>query len=527
MQVVFTVFRFGFFAMNPLRFLAIVAAAFLCGCAAGPDFAPPAAPVVESFTSGPLPDKTAETETRGGAAQKFAHGENVPAEWWALFRCKALDRLVASSLAMNPGLEAARAALRAAEENLSAGEGAFLPRLDGEANISRQKQSGNGSTAASRPAFTLYNASVSVSYPLDVFGGVRREVEGLEALKEAQRFELEAARLALAANVATAAIQEAALRAQIAATQDIIGNERKLLDLLKKQFEAGAVAKSAVLAQEAELAQTLASLPPLEKQLQQTRHQLAALAGRFPGEPLEATFDLADLHLPETLPVSLPSQLVEQRPDIKAATARLNAASAAIGVATANMLPQITLTGGYGISAQTIASLFSPGTAVWSIGAGLLQPLFHGGELLHKKRAKEAEFDQAAAEYRGVVLSAFQEVADALRAVQMDAEAFKAQAAAEQSASESLKLTREQFSAGAVSYASLLSAQQALEKARIARAQAEARRYSDTVALFAALGGGWWNRDQKTEAVNQAEHSGSKTFSPAPTAKRNFAKGRQ
>lgn len=509
-----------------------LAAFLLSGCAVGPDYTTPAAPEAKAYAPDGLPGKTAGIDSRSGAEQQFVAGSAIPAAWWELFRSTPLNKLLVRALEANPDLLAARASLREAEENLYAGEGAFFPSLDGSAGATRQKTSNNGSSGGNHVPYTLYNTSVSLSFPLDVFGGIRREVEGLEALKEMQRFELEAAYITLTGNVVTAAIQEASLRAQIVATQEIVASERKQLDLLKKQFDAGAVAKAAVLAQQTSLAQTLATLPPLEKQLAQTRHELSALAGQLPSEDLGATFDLADLHLPETLPVSLPSQLVEQRPDIKAATAQLHAATAAVGVATANMLPQITLTGGYGISATQLASLFSPGTALWSFGAGLLQPIFHGGELLHKKRASEAGLDRAMAQYQSTVLAAFQNVADALRAVQSDAEAYKAQVTAERAAADSLKLAEQQYAAGAISYLSLLTSQQALEQTKIARAQAEARRYADTAALFIALGGGWWNRDQEAgnaEAVpvEQNTEKEKETQAPGPLPLKRYNFGRR
>lgn len=482
----------------------------MVGCAAGPDFQKPAAPDVQAFTSG-SPNQTAETEGLGGAAQKYEHGAEVPSEWWALFRSEALNNLIAKAIANNPTLQAAEASLREAQENLYASQGSFFPQLDGSLGTTRSKSSSSGTanSGTSMPSFSLYNASVTVAYPLDVFGSISRQVEQVEALKDVQKYQLEAAYIALTSNVVTAAIQEASLREQIAATKDIIQDERKQLDLLERQFELGAVAKAAVLAQEAELAQTLATLPELEKQLSQTRNQLAALTGQFPNQDLGVAFNLSELHLPESIPLSLPSQLVEQRPDIQAATAQLHVASAGVGVATANMLPQITLTGSTGVSAVQLANLFSPGTAVWSIGAGLLQPLFHGGELLHTKRASEAAFDKAAAQYRSTVLTAFQNVADALRALEYDAEALKAQVAAKKAAEDSLSLAREQFNAGAISYLSLLTAEQALEQTKIGLVQAQARRYADTAALFVALGGGWWNRDRG---------SGPKHESPVPAS---------
>jgi NodT family efflux transporter outer membrane factor (OMF) lipoprotein len=477
----------------------------LTGCAVGPDFEKPKAPDVQAYDVRGLPATTVGAGDGGAAsaAQRFVPGAGIPSEWWVLFRSEDLNRLIEKALQANPDLQAAEAALREAQENVYASEGAFWPSLDGGMNATRKKTSNAGLSApgGSTPSFSIYNTSVDVSYPLDVFGGIRREVEGVEAQKDVQQFALEAAKITLTSNVVTAAIQEASLRAQIAATQEIADDERKQLGLLKQQFELGGIAKPAVLAQEATLAQTLTALPALEKQLAQTRHQLQALAGRFPSEELDARFTLESLYLPETLPLSLPSQLVEQRPDIQAATAQLHAASAAIGVATANMLPQITLTGSYGLSAVQLASLFAPGSAAWSIGAGLLQPLFRGGELLHQKRASEAAFDKAAAQYRSTVIGAFQNVADTLRALESDADALKAQVAADRSAEDSLKLAREQFKAGATSYLSLLTSEQTRDQARIALVQAQARRFADTAALFQALGGGWWH--QKTDDRSQ------------------------
>lgn len=471
----------------------LAAALLLGGCAAGPDFEPPAAPDVQAFVPEGVPEKTAGAETEGGASQTFASGQDIPFEWWTLFHSEPLNKLVAKALEANPGLEAARASLREAEENVSAGKGSFFPSIDGSTSGTREKMSGVA-MGNNIPAYTIYNASVSVSYALDVFGGTRREVESLEALADVQRYELEAAYLTLTSNVVTAAIQEASLREQIAAIQDVIRAQEKQLELTKRQFSLGAVGKPAVLAQEATVAQTRATLPPTEKLLAQTRHLLAVLLGQFPGQELGLTLDLSTLTLPETLPLSLPSQLVEQRPDVKAATAQMHAASAAIGVATANMMPKFVLSGSYGINAGQLADMFSPGSAIWNIGGSLLQPLFRGGELLHKKRASEAAFEKTAAMYRRTVLSAFQNVADTLRALQTDADTLKAQQASERAAADNLKVSRDQFNAGATSYLSLLTAEQAYQAARVYLIQARAQRFADTAALFQALGGGWWNR---------------------------------
>ena len=470
-------------------------------------FQGPSPPSASAYSPDGLPVKTVGSDTQGGAAQTFAPGGDIPAAWWVLFRSEQLNRLILKALASNPDLQAAEASLREAQENLYASQGSLFPSLSGSADTTRRKaaQSGSGANGRDAPSFSLYNTSVSISYPLDVFGGIRRQIEGVEAQKNVQRYALEAAYITLTSNVVTTAIQEASLRAQIATTRDIIADERKQLELLKRQFELGAVAKVDVLTQESQLAQTLATLPGLERQLAQTRHLLAALIGQFPNEDIGATFDLNQLHLPETLPLSLPSQLVAQRPDVRAAAAQLQAASAAIGVATANMLPQFTLTGSYGLSATQMADLFSPGAALWSVGAGLLQPIFRGGELHHKKKASEAAYERAAAQYRSTVLAAFQNVADSLRALELNAEALKAQVAAERAAVDSLKLAREQFNAGAISYLSLLTAEQAHERTKIGLVQAQAARFADTAALFAALGGGWWNRPEAAIATPGSE----------------------
>ena len=324
-------------------------------------------------------------------------------------------------------------------------------------------------------------------------GAPGRTVESYAAAADYQRFELAAAYLSLTANVVTAAIQEASLRAQIAATQQIVDIEANELKVLSAQLALGGVAGGAVLAQQATLAQARATLPPLQKQLAQQRNQLAVLSGRPPSEDIGAEFDLAQLKLPGELPVSLPSQLVSQRPDIRASESQLHQANAQIGVATANELPQISLTGSFGSTASPAGALFGPGTEIWSIGGSLAQKLFDGGTLLHQRRAAVAAHDEAAAQYRNTVLSAFQDVANALRALQSDADALAADVAAQDAADRSLALSREQYQYGAISYTTLLNAEQTALQTHVTLVQAEAARYADTAALFQALGGGWWN----------------------------------
>jgi NodT family efflux transporter outer membrane factor (OMF) lipoprotein len=493
---------------KPIIKLAVVTAVavLVTGCAVGPDFQKPAPPAVKGYTAEPLPARPSSTD-----AQQFVEGRDIPAQWWTLFHSPALNQLVEQSLKANPNLQAAQATLRQAQENVYAAEGTLFPSVNANGSVVREKSNGaqNGQRFPGS-LFTLYNASVSVSYGIDLFGIARRGLESVEAQQEFERFQLEGAYLTLTSNVVTTAVQEASLRAQIAATREIIDAEAQQLDMLQKQYSVGAVSQSSVLAQQTALAQTRASMPQLEKQLTQIRNQLGALAGYFPSENGAAEFDLEMLQLPQELPVSLPSKLVEQRPDIRAAESQLHAASAKIGVATASMLPQLTLSANAGSVANSAGDLFSTGSGIWSVGAGLLQPIFRGGTLLHQKRAAVAAYDAAAAQYRSVVLSAFKDVANVLDALQSDTRIFEAQTAAAQSAADSLDITRKQYQIGAASYLALLNAQRAYQQTRIALAQARATRYADTAALFQSLGGGWWNRDdgavqtgQKNSGVNK------------------------
>jgi NodT family efflux transporter outer membrane factor (OMF) lipoprotein len=329
---------------------------------------------------------------------------------------------------------------------------------------------------------------------MDIFGGNRRALEGFKAKVDYQDFELEAARQTLTANVVTTAIMKASLQEQIDVTKAILAAEQGQLDVIQKQFELGAVSKTEVLAQETELAMTKAGMPPLEKQFDLNRHALSVLIGQFPGDGKLPEFSLESLHLPEELPVSLPSNLAHQRPDIRASEALLHQACAAVGVATANLYPQITLSAGYGFQAVSTDILFNGESVVWNLGAGLLQPIFHGGELTAKRRSAIAAYDQAAAQYRQTVLKAFQDVADVLRALETDARTLQAQAEAEAAAKSALALIEKQYELGAVSYPALLIAQRDYQKTRINVVAARAQRYADTAALFQALGGGWWNR---------------------------------
>ena len=476
----------------------------LAGCAVGPNFERPAAPDVEGYTSTPLPAKTASAEVTGGEAQHFVQDLDIPGQWWTLFHSEALNTLIAQALRNNPTLPAAEAALRLAWENVYAAEGAFFPTAVASYSPSRNKTAtGVVFTAASSgpPFFTLHTAQVVVTYAPDVFGGTRREVESLTATTEFQRFQLEAAYLTLTSNVVAAAVQEASLRGQIAATEEIIKIESESLGILRKQLELGQVAGADVAAVEATLAQAQATLSPLQKQLALQRDLLTALIGRFPSQEPSEKFELASLQLPQELPVSLPSNLVEQRPDIQSVAAQLHAASALIGVAIAAQLPQFTLTANAGTVANQIGQLFiTPETAFWTVAGNVAQTIFDAGTLLHKKRAADAAFDEAAAMYRSTVITAFQNVADALHALQSDAETLKAAYAAERAAFRSLEIARRQLQLGAIGYLGLLTTENTYQTALIALVQAQAARYADTAALFQALGGGWWNREDVAPA---------------------------
>jgi NodT family efflux transporter outer membrane factor (OMF) lipoprotein len=473
-------------------------AAFLTACAVGPDYRAPEAPTAGAYSERPQLERTEAAAVHGGEAQRFEAGAEISADWWRLFGSAALDELIRTALAGHPTLEAAQAALRQAQENLNAQYAVLYPSVDASLLARRQRTSGAAFGIPTLPGnvFNLYNASVNVSYAIDLAGGARRELEALQAGIEFQRFQLEAAHLSLTSNIATTAFREASLREQIRATREIVDAQDRQVQLVEKQFALGAIARSDVLGQRTQLAQTRANLPPLEKALAQTRNQLAVLIGKFPSEAMLPELDLGAFRLPQALPMSLPSDLVRQRPDIRAAEAILHQTNARIGVAQALMFPQLTLSGSYGTAATRAGNLFDPGTQLWNIGANLLQPIFHAGQLQARERGAVAAYDQAFAQYRQTVLGAFQNVADVLNALEFDAAALKAQAEAEAAARESLEVTRMQLQFGAASYLALLNAQRQYEQARIGLVQAQAARYADTAALFQALGGGWWKRGE-------------------------------
>ena len=480
-----------------LSVAALTAPLLTSACVVGPNFHQPAPPPVSSYTATPQETTVATRAVPGGEAQHFVSGADIPAEWWTLFHSKALNALIEQALANNADLKAAQAAILVAHESTRAQRGAYYPQVSLGPSFTRQKDPSQ--TLAPVPAnnaslYSLITPQVSVSYVPDVFGLNKRSVEAAAANEQASRYEMIATDITLSANVAQSVITEASLEDQIQTTSDLIATNREMLSLLQFQKSKGYIAGTDIAAQQAQLAQLEATLPPLLKQRDQERNLIAVLTGGYPSQLQSEKFTLAGFALPSELPLSLPSTLVEQRPDVLQAQANLHAASAQIGVATAARLPNIALSGNAGSNALAIGQIFGPGTGFWNIGASLLAPIFDGGTLLHEQRASRFAYEQTAQQYRGTVLNAFQNVADSLAAIQHDAETLKATAAAADAAKASLDLSRMQHKGGYAAYLSVLSAAQAYQQARLSLVQAEADRFTDTAALFQALGGGWWHR---------------------------------
>lgn len=502
---------------------ALIAGSFavLSACAVGPDFKRPAAPGATDYGSASVPRSTtgadaaatvpadsaatvaakgaapAEVRIAGGGPQSFVGGMDIPGEWWNLFQSTKLDHLVEQALKANPNVGAAQAALRQAHELYLAERTSYFPNVQGSFGGDRSEFPTNtltSPTVASSSTYTLYTAQLTLSYAPDVFGATRRAVEMAKAEENGTRFQLEATYLTLSSNVVVTAVQEASLRGQIDATERLLLLQHRLTETVQHQRVLGTASDLDVLAQESSEAQTAQTLPPLQKQLGQTRDALTALLGRLPSDEPEETFRFEDLTLPRDVPVSLPSKLIEQRPDVRQAEENMHAASAAAGVALANMLPQFAITADVGSGALKLGKLFTPYTGFWDLGASLTQTLFDAGALLHKHRAADAALDQAGAQYRAAVILACQNVADTLRALQADADALKASADAERAARTTFYLAERQRALGTISVVAVLNAEQAYRQAELALVQAQANRYADTAGLFQSLGGGWWNR---------------------------------
>jgi len=493
--------------MRVSRLTAGALMAALTACAVGPNFKRPAPPPATGYGNASAGQTAATRDAAytgangaGGDAQRFVAGMDIPNQWWTLFRSAKLNRLVEQALAGNPNVSAAQAALRQAHELYLAQRTSFFPSAQGNFGGNRSEFPANtltSPTVASSSTYTLYTAQLTLSYAPDIFGATRRQVEIAKAQDDSARFQLEATYLTLSSNVVVTAIQEASLRGQIAATERLLQLEHQLTGFVQQQRHLGTAGDLEVLAQQSLEAQTAQTLPPLQKQLGQSRDALTALLGKLPADEPVETFRLDELTLPTDLPVSLPSKLVEQRPDVRQAEENMHMASAAVGVATADLLPQFAISADLGSSALALGKLFTPYTQFWDAGASLTETLFDAGALIHKRRAAYAALDQAGAQYRAAVVLACQNVADTLRALKADADALDASATAERAAKKTFDLAQKQRALGTISLVTVLNAEQAYNTAALSSVQAQANRYADTAALFQALGGGWWNRKEE------------------------------
>ena len=520
--------------MSSNRLITILILAALSGCAAGPDFKRPDAPAASRYASAKaIPDATESAPVLAGESQRFNPAADIPFDWWTLFQSPQINSLIKRAFKANPSIESAQAALRQAQEYVNAQQGFFYPTVGASYSPSRTKLAsnmggnspgvqGNGKVIQtySNPAGPVYNgpvtynfhvAQLTVGYVPDVFGANRRMVESLQAQKDLQRFQLEAAYITLASDIVAAALQEASLRAQVATSFSIAAN-RENLDIMQKRFHLGDVSELDVASQEAVLAQSEQALVPLRLQLEQTRDLIRALAGNTPDADVPETFDLAALHLPEELPLSLPSKLVEQRPDVRAAEEQLHAASAQYGVSIASLMPQFSISGAVGGMASTPGWMFRTGGGFFDLTANVAYSIFDGGSLRAQSRAAQQALEQASAQYRGTVIVALQNVADTLHAIQSDAEALMAAARNEQAMRHMRDLTRKQYETGYVSYQTLLFAEQGYQQAVLVLVQAQTNRLGDTAALYQALGGGWWNR---TEVMAKQDIESRAAASPA------------
>lgn len=511
--------------LEKIRLCAIAACSFqLAGCALGPDFSRPTAPRADGYAPGQSVAGLEEATRSRPDAPHFNARQDIPFDWWTLFQSPALNALIDRAFKANPSIEAAQAALRQMQQNTLAQTGFFYPSLGLEYLPTRNKLAGNmgGNSPGiqgngtiiqtyanpSGPApyngpvyYSFHTAQVTLNYAPDIFGGNRRQVESLEAQAEAQQFQLEAAYITLASNVVAAALQEASVRAQIAALEATVADSRKLLEITRNQLKFGYASGIDVASQELAMAQAEQALVPLHQQLAQTRDLIRLLAGRLPSEEVPETFDLSSLHLPQELPLSLPSQLVEQRPDVRAAEAQLHAANAQIGVALANRFPQFSITGLLGGEASVPSQMFQTGGGFFNLIGDISLPVFDGGTLSAREQGAREALVQAAAQYRSTVLTAFQNVADTLHAIQSDADALRAATQSREAAKKTLAITRKQYEFGQVSYSLLLTADQAYQLAAITYVQMETNRLGDAAALYQALGGGWWHRPHGQKPV--------------------------
>lgn len=481
------------------RWTLLCAALALGGCTVGPDFHEPAPPTTDHYLANGAPAPTVSAPGPDGTAQLFVAGQAVDGRWWTLFGSSALDALEAEAIRNNPDLAAAQAALRQAHELRLAQRAAGLPSVQATASALRQKNSDTLASplASNAQSYSLYAAGLEATYVLDLWGGHRRLVEAAAAQEDYQRFQMEAAYLALTSNVASTALQIAGLRAQIATAEAAAATDRRMLEINRRMMAAGESSSLDVASAESALEQAEQGIPALRKQVDQLNDQLAILVGRTPAAMQALALDLADVHLPADLPLSLPADLVRQRPDIRAAEANLHIASANVGVAIAARLPNIVLNGNLGGNSTALGTLFSMGNSLWSIGPSITQPIFDAGALRHQQKAAEAALDQAKAQYRSAVLAGFQNTADVLHAIGADADTLDHAARARAATARTADIARNQAARGETGSLTALTAEAVDQQSEQALVQARAARYADTVALIQALGGGWWNRPEE------------------------------
>jgi len=495
------------------QFLKIFGIFFSClvvsHCTVGPDFHSPKSPEATSYSSNKLRKKTLATPGAKNAAnaQQFNIEQQIPNNWWHLFHSNTYDNLVAQGFKNSPTLSSAKATLQEAQASLQVQIGELLfPAIDFSADSRRARAStiaygGPGTNSI----FNLYDTTASVSYMLDVFGRSRRTIEAYKAQIDYEQYELTGTYLSLSANIMTTGIAIASLEDQIKATKALIKEQTEILKILRKQYHYGGVSKTDVLLQETTLAQTQAKLPSLEDALAQSKHALAVLTGQYTSELTLPKLTLNQLTLPKNLPLSLPSKLVKQRPDIQASVALLHAANAEIGVATAELFPELTLSGNFGYLSQTTKDFFSHQNNVWNYGLGLTQPVFHGGALWAQRKMRIAAHQVAFANYQKTVLHAFENVSNVLSAIELDAVEYNRRFAANDTARKTMNITKKQYYLGGVDYLTVLNAEEKYQETQLDLIKAQAARYSDTVALYQALGGGWWNTvsTKKRKGVNQ------------------------
>lgn len=515
-------------AVHIRHLLAIAPLLAIAGCAVGPDFKRPEPPTASSYSpASAVGATTVSAPVLAGESQRFNTTADIPFDWWTLFQSPEINSLIQRAFKANPSITAAQASLRQAQEYVTAQQGFYYPTVGASYSVSRNKLAGNmggnspgvqgngdviqtysnpaGPAPFNGPAYYNFHvAQLSVGYTPDVFGLNRRLVESAEAQMAMQSLQLEATYITLASNVVAAALQEASLRAQIDAMEKIVADNKENLEILHKQLELGDVSELDVALQESALAQAEQALIPLKKQLEQTRDLIRALVGNLPNEDVDEKFELAKIHLPQELPLTLPSKIVEQRPDVRAAEEQLHFASAQYGVAIANRLPLFAITADIGGMADTPSWMFRSGGGFFDLAASVSQTIFDGGTLRARSRAAEQALIQAGAQYRGTVIAALQNVADTLYTIQADANALKAAANTEQALQKVYDLTRKQYEEGSVSYQTMLLADLNHQQSVINHIQAQTSRLLDTAALYQALGGGWWNRSQTM--VEDCEH---------------------